>query len=180
MATELYHGSSLRWRHNGPDSVSNHQPRDSLLNRLFRRRSKKTSKLCVTGLCAVHSPGTGEFPAQMSSNAENVSIWWPHHVLIYDWVITSYGKLWYMYWIIHTDSFPIPPISNLAKSRMLVTTARCRYNMVYFRENLQNEDLIASYRVTFVCSKSNLDSDAFITLLCVTSYILSRYIINWL
>ena len=27
------------------------------------------------------SPGTGEFPAQMASNAENVSIWWRHHVI---------------------------------------------------------------------------------------------------
>ena len=27
-----------------------------------------------------NSPGTGEFPAQMASNAENVSIWWRHHV----------------------------------------------------------------------------------------------------
>ena len=26
-----------------------------------------------------HSLGTGEFPAQMASNAENVSIWWHHH-----------------------------------------------------------------------------------------------------
>ena len=26
-----------------------------------------------------NSPGTGEFPAQMASNAENVSIWWRHH-----------------------------------------------------------------------------------------------------
>ena len=26
-------------------------------------------------------PGTGEFPAQMASNAENVSIWWRHHEL---------------------------------------------------------------------------------------------------
>ena len=43
---------SLRWRHNGPDSVSNHQPYDCLPNRLFRRRSKKSSKLRVTGLCA--------------------------------------------------------------------------------------------------------------------------------
>ena len=25
-------------------------------------------------------PGTGEFPAKMASNAENVSIWWRHHV----------------------------------------------------------------------------------------------------
>ena len=48
-------------------------------NRLFRRRPKKTSKLCVTGLCAGNSPVTGEFPAQMASNAENVPIWWRHH-----------------------------------------------------------------------------------------------------
>ena len=27
--------------------------------------------------------GTGEFPAQKASNAENVSIWWRHHVLDY-------------------------------------------------------------------------------------------------
>ena len=74
--------NSLQWRHNGRDSVSNHQPHDCLLNRLFRRRSKKTSKLRVTGLCAGNSPGTVEFPAQMASNAENVSIWWRHHVLV--------------------------------------------------------------------------------------------------
>ena len=52
---------------------------DCLLNRLFRRRSRKTSKLHVTGLCAGNSPVTGEFPAQRASNAENVSIWWRHH-----------------------------------------------------------------------------------------------------
>ena len=73
---------SLLWRHNGRDSVSNHQPHGCLLKCLFRRRSKKTSKPCVTGLCAGNSPGTGEFPAQMASNAENVSIWWRHHVIL--------------------------------------------------------------------------------------------------
>ena len=41
--------------------------------------SKKTSKLRVTGLCAGYSPVTGECPAQMASNAENVSFWWRHH-----------------------------------------------------------------------------------------------------
>ena len=71
----------------------------------FRRISKKTSKLRVTGICVGNSPGpvnsphrgpvtrkmfpfddvitnspvTGEFPAQKASNAENVSIWWHHH-----------------------------------------------------------------------------------------------------
>ena len=43
--------ATLRWRHNVRDSVSNHQPHHCLLSRLFRRRSKKTSKRCVTGLC---------------------------------------------------------------------------------------------------------------------------------
>ena len=63
---------TLQWRHNGRDGVSNHQHHDCLLNRLFRRRSKKTSKLLVTGLYAGKSPGTGEFPAQMASNADDV------------------------------------------------------------------------------------------------------------
>ena len=45
-----FHGMDLRWRQNGCDSVSNHQPYDCLLNRLFRCKSKKTSKLRVTGL----------------------------------------------------------------------------------------------------------------------------------
>ena len=43
----------------------------------------QTSKLRVTGLWVGNSPGTGEFPAQMASNAENVSIWWRHHVTYY-------------------------------------------------------------------------------------------------
>ena len=71
--------ASLLWCHNGHNSVWNHQPHDRLLNRLFRRRSKKISKLRVTGLCAGNSQGTSEFPAQMASNSENVSIWWRHH-----------------------------------------------------------------------------------------------------
>ena len=68
-----------QWRHNGHDGVSNHQTHDCLLNRLFRRRSIKTSKLRVIGLSAGNSPVTGEFPAQKASNAEDVSIWWRHH-----------------------------------------------------------------------------------------------------
>ena len=69
----LYWLCPLRWRHNGRDSVSNHQPHECLLNRLFRRSSKKTPKLRVTGLCE------GWIPAQRASNAEKYSIWWRHH-----------------------------------------------------------------------------------------------------
>ena len=59
--TALSH-KSLRWRHNDQDGVSNHQPHGCLLNRLFRRRSNKTSKLRVTGLCVGNSPGPVNSP----------------------------------------------------------------------------------------------------------------------
>ena len=54
-----------------------------------RRRSKKTSKLRVTGFCAGNSPVTGEFPTPMASNAENISIWWRHHAKFHGWVAAS-------------------------------------------------------------------------------------------
>ena len=88
------HQYSLRWRHNDHAGVSNHQPHSCLLNRLFRRKSKKISKLRVTGLCAGNSPGTGEFPAQMASYAENVSIWWRHHVAGGIWLSKSLEIPW--------------------------------------------------------------------------------------
>ena len=69
---------SLQWRHNGVDGVSNHQPHDCLLYRLFsgnQRKYQSSASLAFAG----NSLETGEFPAQMASNAENVSIWWRHH-----------------------------------------------------------------------------------------------------
>ena len=70
---------SLSWRHDECHGASNHRRFDCLRNRLFRRRSEKTSKIRVTGLCEGNSSVTGEFPAQRASNAENVSIR-RHHV----------------------------------------------------------------------------------------------------
>ena len=101
---------SLQWRHNGRDGVSNHQLRDCLLNRLFRRRSKKTSKLRITGLCAGNSPVTGEFPHK-----------WPvtRKMFTSDDVIMC----WIWWTIYHTDTYtssmPAPnnpyPLSKLMK-----------------------------------------------------------------
>ena len=62
LLASSYHSISLLWRHNEHDSVSYHQPRGCLLDRLFRRRSKKTSKLRVTGLCVGNSPGPVNSP----------------------------------------------------------------------------------------------------------------------
>ena len=75
-------GNSLHWRHNGHDGVSNHQPHGCLLNRLFRRRSKKTSKLRVTGLCAWNSPGPvnaphkGPVTRKMFPFDDVIMYWW--------------------------------------------------------------------------------------------------------
>ena len=87
--------STLRWRHNEQDGVSNHQPHDCLLNRVFRCGSKKTSTLHITGLCVGNSPVTGEFPTQRASNTENVSIWWRHHLC------SQHEVFWWPYAIQH-------------------------------------------------------------------------------
>ena len=78
MAQNLIETRPLQWRHNERDGVSNHQSLDCLHNRLFR--SKKTPKLCVTGLCEVNPPVTGGFTSQRASNVQNVFMWWRHHV----------------------------------------------------------------------------------------------------
>ena len=57
--------TSLQKRHNERDGVSNHQPRECLLNSLIRCRSKKTSKLRVTGLCAGNLPHKGPVTRKM-------------------------------------------------------------------------------------------------------------------
>ena len=70
------------WRHDERDGGSNHQYRVCLLNRLFMRISKETSKLHVTGLCERNSPRTDEFRTQKAGNAENVSIWLRRHITV--------------------------------------------------------------------------------------------------
>ena len=125
---------TLRWRHNGCDSVSNHQPHHCLLNRLFRRRSKKTLKLRVTGLCVGNSPETSEFPAQMASNAENVSIWWRHHELLvwfyeYQYIreATHYGLPMWQIWndLTQPISF-VPSFSQCFQYYILATYWKSR------------------------------------------------------
>ena len=77
--TVIFYRLTSQWRHNERYGVSNYQRLDCLLNRLYRRRSKKAAELRVTSLCG--------FPLQRASDAEKVSIWWHHHEL----------ALWYSY-----------------------------------------------------------------------------------
>ena len=84
----------LQWRHNERDCVSNQWRLDCLLNRSLSHRSKQTSKLRVTGLCEGKPPATGGFLSHTASNAENVSIWWRHHVINISDIIPSNDVSW--------------------------------------------------------------------------------------
>ena len=122
IATGKYEGS-LHWRHNDHDGVSNYQPHGCLLNRLFRRRSKKTSKLHITGLCVGNSPGPVNSPHNgpvtrkmfpfddviMVSNIVNLTKeslihMWEIHVTHQPW-ISSWKHLWFEKEMVSLTSF---------------------------------------------------------------------------
>ena len=59
ISTHRSFGVALRWRHNGCDSVSNHQPRECLLRRAHQRKHQSSSSLAfVRGIHrrSVNSP----------------------------------------------------------------------------------------------------------------------------
>ena len=72
---------TLQWRHNDHGGVSYNQPHGSLLNRFFRRRSKKTSNLRVTGHCAWKSPVPVNFPQKGPVTRKMVPFDDRHHVV---------------------------------------------------------------------------------------------------
>ena len=155
---------TLHWCQNDHSGVSNHQPHGCLLNHLFRRRWKKTSKPCVTGLCAENSPGTGEFPAQMASNAENVSIWWRHHDIpsyvstggLQDWLIMEYRHYVFLY--------NIYPYFLLGSSQGRIISETIRLCLSFPNALLHKQFLVKYYkwylsssvRCNFFISKSDI------------------------
>ena len=83
--------------HNDRNSISNHQRFDCLLKRLLRHRSKKTSKLCITGLCEGNSPVTGETPnkgpvrRKMFPFDDVIMHYRIHEIL---WIMNQYNRAW--------------------------------------------------------------------------------------
>ena len=108
---------ALQWRHDERDGVSYHRRPYCLLYCCFRRRSQKTSKLRVTGLCEGNSPVTGEFPAQKASNAENASIWLRHHGALITYI--QRGKYYILtYW--QLDHYKHIPICVMLRRSILL------------------------------------------------------------
>ena len=71
---------ALQWRHNERDGATNPRRLDCLLNRFghINQNIEAPHHWPLWG----NLPVTCEFPAQRASNAENVSIWRRHHVVI--------------------------------------------------------------------------------------------------
>ena len=115
----------------------------SQLTSLMIVYSKKTSKLFVTGLCTGNSLVTGEFPAQMASNAENVSIWWGHHdnTYIQRQTRTCGHHLWIKLRNLSIVSHPVLITVGIVKSRRwnncrligMGTVMLCRMTLNIFR-----------------------------------------------
>ena len=111
------HINALRWHHNGRDCISNHRAHDCSLNRLFRRRSKKTSKLRVAGLWGRGGGGGGAgdwFGGWGDSRLDIIyevwCIYWVFSELVrminggFGWLILDrnlnhfLSTIWYMLW----------------------------------------------------------------------------------
>ena len=86
---KLLSETTLQWCHNGHGGMSNHQHQDCLLNRFSgsdQRKHQSSASLAFV---------RGDFSAQMSSNAENVFIWWRHpEKTIYAFTVAHVWKTW--------------------------------------------------------------------------------------
>ena len=108
-----------QWRHNERDGVSNHRRLDCLLNRLFWRRAKKTSKLRVTDLCEGNSPVNSPHKGPVNGKCFHL--------------MTSSWRPRFLFVVLCCGQFP----ENVA------STVRCRYNAVNFLQNTHNRHPIA-------------------------------------
>ena len=104
------------------------------------RLKSQASKLRVTGLRAGNSPVTVEFPEQITSNAENVSIWWRHHDSV-DGIRMRFIKCRYKHYIPRFTS-------NLKCCLLLHHRLKTRYLRLMwpsFVVNLSNNTIIPSH-----------------------------------
>ena len=83
----------LQRRHGERDGAWNHRRLDCWLNRLFRRRSKKTSKLRVTGLC-----GENSSVSWWQKWSKLASFHWRNCTWIYLCNFTTIFQRWWVNW----------------------------------------------------------------------------------
>ena len=117
---------SLQWRHNGRDSVSKHQPHGCLLNRLFRCRSKKTSKLRVTGVCGGIHRGPVNSPHKWPATRKML----PFHDVIVFFHIEDTDLF-----ILHSQ-YQVCWFSSISRLMIFITRALAAIVLTYLSKNI--------------------------------------------
>ena len=89
---------------------------------------RKHQSSVLLAICVGNSPGTGEFPAQMASNAENVSIWWRPDAyaagspyLIHWWTVVKWTLRKKLQWILNENNE-----ISLKKMHLKIISAKCQ------------------------------------------------------
>ena len=113
---------------------------DCLLNRLFRHRSKKTSKMIrVIGLFEGNPPVTGGFPSQRDIKAESVSILWRHHDKGHVQDISFFSNF--------TQSF------GKQVNRIIIKVGKRKYHMYDKWVSIQSEFVFYSCLITLLANE---------------------------
>ena len=152
ISMHMHCNRSLQRRHNEHNGVANHRRFDCLPSRLFRRRSKKISKLRVSGLCEGNPgnpPVTGGFPSRRASNAEILPI---YDVTMYPSVqlilgehcsfVTSLSIILYELWRCCNDPY-IHQDHNKQISQIPQCTSLISHNSLFYNRKGYNDSLIS-------------------------------------
>ena len=121
-----YTRMTLQWRHNERDGVSNHQPHDCSLKRVFRGRSKKTSSFAslvfVRGIhrWSVNSPHKRPVTRKMLSFDDVIMSW--QRSVCHGWLVSAIKSLFWMLtcgvlWHSHNETSWVPYIRKLPTAR---------------------------------------------------------------
>ena len=128
------HFELLQCRHYERDGVSNHQPHGCVLKRLFTRRSKNTSNLCVTGFCErnspVNSPHKGPVTWKMFP-FDDVIMWCLLIHEMYSKTFIAKETVWTSQMAETTNrvkAYVDQTFSSLASSKFVETTTQCEAN----------------------------------------------------
>ena len=158
MGVNTYPSTALQWRYNECEGVSNHR---RLVYSIVCSSAdqRKTSKLCVTGLCEGNSPVTGEFTSQRASNTENAFIWWRHHgiILIYTLAASRAAIYWNETMIILTKHSLLVAMNVIKMTFQAVTQISLKWHFHFsvswvFREifvTFQKVQCTALYHTVF-------------------------------
>ena len=104
------------------------------------RRSTKTPKPRVTGLCERNPPVTGGFQSERPSKAENVFIWWQYHVSnpFYHMVVLDHEYFMQLTWTYpYTCAGPVLYFTKKGINCEYLKTSQVKESAPYWKNEFQ-------------------------------------------